>query len=100
MKIDKDQKAKVFDVEVSEKRKNTVTANLSTYEGKDKDDNAVYSSWRANFVGGAYEKAKSLSAKDEITLLDAKVENSYNKEKERLYVTITVFDFAKTEAQG
>lgn len=99
MQISKDQRARVFDVAENEGRKNTYTANLSTYEGKDKDDKSVYSSWRANFVSKAYEKAKDLKEKDEIVLTNAKVENSYNKDKEKLYVTITVFDFEKSEKE-
>ena len=97
MQISNDVKARVFDIAESEKRKNTVTANISTYEGKDKDDKAVYSSWRANFVGDAFGKAKDLSEKDLIVLTNAKVESSFNKEKERLYVTVTVFDFEKAK---
>jgi len=93
MDISKTQKARVFDISKNDNRKNTFTANLSTFEGKDKDDNNVYSSWKANFVGKAYEKAGGLNEKDEITLTNAKVESSYNKEKERLYVTVTVFDY-------
>ena len=99
MKIDKGQKARVYNAAVNEKRKNTVSANLSTYEGKDKDDNAVYSLWRTNFVGAAFEKAKMLSSKDEIILTDAKIENSYNKQNEKSYVYLTVFDFDKADVQ-
>ena len=97
MQISKDQKARVFDISENENRKNTISANISTYEGKDRDDKAVYSSWRANFVGKAFDKAKGLKEKDEISLVNAKVDSSYNKEKERLYVTVTVFDFDMAE---
>ena len=78
MKVSKGTKGNVFNITESENRKNTVTANFSTYEGEDKDGNAVYSSWRTHFVGNAYEKAKSLTEKDKILLLNAKVENNYN----------------------
>ena len=93
MQISNRETATVFNITEAENRKNTVKANLSTYEGKDKDNKAVYSSWRTYFVGEAYEKAKELKEKDKILLINAKVENDYNKEQEKLYVTLTVFDF-------
>ena len=94
MKIANNVHATVFDPKEDPAiRKNTVMANISTYEGKDKDEKSVYSSWRANFVGDAYEKAKGLKSKDRIVLTNAKVENSYIKETEKLYITVTVFDF-------
>lgn len=86
------QQATVFQPQEAEKRKNTWMANLSTFEGY-KDGKNVYCSWRTFFVSDAYEKAKSLKNKDRIILTDAKIENNYDKEKEKLYVTLTVFDF-------
>lgn len=93
MNIDKEQIATVFNIEESKKRKNTYFANISTYEGKDLNGNVVYSSWRTQFVHNAYEKAAQLKDKDKIKLTNAKVENNYIKEKEKLYDTVTVFDF-------
>lgn len=93
MKIVNEQQATVFEPKEADKRKNTWMANLSTYEGKDKDGKNLYSSWRAFFVGDAYEKAKSLKEKDRIILTNSKIENNYDKGKEKLYVTLTVFDF-------
>ncbi len=86
-------KVTVFDPEVLENRKNTVLANLSSYEGKDNEGNAKYSSWRSYFVGKAFEKAKDLQSKMTIELKEAKIENHYDKEKKTLYVNLTVFDF-------
>ena len=55
-------KATVFEAKKEENRKNTVTANISTYEGKDQDGNNQYCSWRARFVrtrtGLLYQKAR------------------------------------------
>lgn len=94
MQISNRETATVFNLTEAENRKNTIKANLSTYEGKDREDKAVYSSWRTYFVGKAYEKAKTeLKEKDKILLTNAKVENDYNKEQDKLYVSITVFDF-------
>lgn len=93
MDIKNDVKAKVFQLQESDKMKHTYIANLSTYEGKDKDGNAEYSSWRVKFVGKAFEKAKNLKNKDTIILTEAKVSNTYDKKEKRLYVNITCFDF-------
>lgn len=86
-------KANVFEVKRDEKRKNTIIANISTYEGKDQNDKNQYCSWRARFVSDAYEKALGLKDKDRIIITKGKVENNYNKEQERLYVHVTIFDF-------
>ena len=93
MRIANDQKATVFEVKENEKRKNTMMATLSTYEGKDKGGNNVFSSWRGFFVGDAYEKAKQLKDKDKIILTASKVDNNYDKTKKALYLTLTIFDF-------
>lgn len=85
--------ANVFEVKRDEKRKNTIIANISTYEGKDQNNKSQYCSWRARFVGDAYEKALGLKDKDRIIITKGKVENNYNKEKEKLYVIVTIFDF-------
>lgn len=93
MNIKEGQKARVWKCKKNDKRKNTYDVQMSTYEGKDKDDNARYSSWNASFVGDAYEKASELKEKDEIILLNAKIESVYLKEKKKEYTNLTVFDF-------
>lgn len=85
--------ANVFDVAKSEKMKNTATGRISTYEGKDMDGNAKFSSWNARFVGDAYKKAAKLKDKERIQILKGKVENRYDKEAKKTYITVTVFDF-------
>ena len=86
MNISETQKVKVFKVNEHEKRKNTMQVHISSYEGKDKNGEAIYSSWFANFVGTAYTKAK-----DELT--NGKIENIYNKEKGKAFLEVIVFDF-------
>lgn len=88
-----ENKATVFEPKKDENRKNTVRATISTYEGEDADQGKKYSSWYARFVGDAYKKAIKLKNKDKIDITSAKIENSYNKDTEKLYVTVTVFDF-------
>lgn len=99
MDISTKQEVRVFEVKESGRRKNTMLANLSSYEGKDKDDKAIYSSWRASFVSEAYNKAKELNDKDIIILTKAKVENQYNKDTEKNYTTVVVFDFDLKEKE-
>lgn len=94
MNISETQKVKVFKVNEHEKRKNTMQVHISSYEGKDKKDEAVYSSWFANFVGTAYTKAKEeLKEGDYIQLTNGKIENIYNKEKGKAFLEVIVFDF-------
>ena len=93
MNIKEGQKARVWKCKKNESRKNTYDVQLSTYEGKDKDDKSRYSSWNASFVGDAYKKAAKLNEKDEIKLLNAKIEAVYVKEKSKEYINLTVFDF-------
>lgn len=86
-------RATVFDIAREEGRKNTVKATIRTFEGTDQKENPVYSSWRTRFVGDAYEKALGLRDKDHILITEGKVDNTYHKEREALYVNVTVFDF-------
>lgn len=87
---------RVFDLDIAENRKNTVVANISSFEGRDQDDNPRYSAWRTYFVGDAYGKALKLKNNSKgvlIKITQAKVENNYNKATEKLYLTVTIFDF-------
>lgn len=94
MNISETQKVKVFKVNEHEKRKNTMQVHISSYEGKDKNGEAIYSSWFANFVGAAYTKAKEgLKEGDYIQLTNGKIENIYNKEKGKAFLEVIVFDF-------
>ncbi len=97
MKLANDVKATVFELKKAENRKNTFLANISTFEGKDQDDNPKYSSWNTYFVGDAFDKASNLRDKDHIVITSGKIENTYDKEKKRLYVNVTVFDFEMDE---
>ncbi|MDY2960026.1 MAG: hypothetical protein SOR72_04430 [Hornefia sp.] len=97
MKIQCGERGTVFNLEVNQRRKNTITGNVSTYEGKNQNNKAVYSSWQANFVGKAFEAAKELTNKDKIVILSANLTNSYSREKNRDYTTLTIFEFIKLE---
>lgn len=81
----------IWDVVVEEK---VVKANLSTARKDAREESGYrHMSWHTIFVGDAYEKAKELQAKDQIFVKSARIENSYNKETQKLYNTLVVFDF-------
>ena len=48
-------------------------------------------------MGDAYEKALGLTDKDRIVITSGKIENFYNKEKEKNYTIVTVFEFEEDE---
>lgn len=93
-------KAHVFQLELSEKKRNTMTAVISTYEGKREvngEETNIYNSWFTDFVGLAFEKAQFLKDEDWIEITNAKVNSYYSKEKKSSYCKVTVFDFYKAE---
>lgn len=100
MNIEKNTTVMVFSPRINEKRKNTVTAQVSSFEGKDKYGKSKYCYWYTHFVGDAYEKAKLLKEKDIIVINNANVENAYSRETGKTYVTLAVFNFhMKNESQ-
>lgn len=79
----------VFCPEVKEK---FVQANLTT--SKKNDDNTYINMyWKARFVGKSIEAAKELKDKDKIEITNGIIENNYDKENEKLWVNVTVFEF-------
>lgn len=93
MRLADDVKATVFKPEVMKNRNNTVKGIISVCEGKNQNEEYIYSNWITLFVGDAFEKAKSLNNKDHIIITSGKVTNEYNKEKKRAYYTLVVFDY-------
>ena len=85
--------ARVWSVEKFDKMKNTYVANVSTYEGEDKDGEPVFCYWSGRFVGDAFKKAKSLEEGEKIGVTSANVTTYYDKKKKKLYVNLTIFDF-------
>lgn len=86
----------VFDLRDSEKAKNTRIANISS-STKKSDDTWENMSWYSKFVGDAFEKSKELNDKDRIKITKGAVENNYNKDQQKTYVRVIVFDFEKLE---
>lgn len=68
--------------------------NLSTPK-KNKDDTYSYMYWKGKFVGKSYEKAKKLKDRDKIEITNGIIENNYDKENEKLWVIVTIFEFNK-----
>ena len=57
------------------------------------NDEYVFETWHARFVGKAYDKAKSLTDKSKITLTKWSAHNPYVAEKKRSYPYLLVNDF-------
>ena len=70
-----------------------ITANVSTYDGEDKDGKPIYSSWSARFVGDAYKPASNLEEGEKIGVASAIVSTNYDKKNDKLYANMTIFDF-------
>ena len=77
-----EQQKKIFSK--SQRKIFCLIVDIRTYEGKDQDGKPRYASWRARFVGEAYEDALGLEDKDRIIIQSGIVDNVYNKEKEKL----------------
>ena len=91
----------------SQSGKLIVQANLSTSKNTQQTDaegKTIYrnSNWRASFVGNAATKFKELGIqeKDRITLLSGEVETTYDKEAQKGYTNVTVFDFERYNGNG
>lgn len=93
MDISVEQVVRVFDLKLNKKRKNIFSGFITSYEGQDNNDNPKFCSWYCNFVGKAFYKAKKLEQAQEIILLRAKIDNSYNRDTDKFYVNVTVYDF-------
>lgn len=71
-----------------------IVANLSSSK-KQTDDTYINMYWKVKFVGKSKEKAREIKLKDKdrIEIKEGIIENNYNKEKEKLWVNVTIFDF-------
>lgn len=91
----KDSYGSVYDVKVEDKR---VKANYTT---GDKQQDGIYknSYWNVVFIGGALEKAKTLTDKDRIHITKAKLTNELytpkDSDKKCTWLQLTVFEFEK-----
>jgi len=60
----------------------------------------INSNWLVTFVGNAKEKSESLQNGDVIKIINGGVENNYNKDQDKTYINVTVFDFEFEEGYG
>ncbi|MGL4484931.1 MAG: hypothetical protein ACRCUS_08275 [Anaerovoracaceae bacterium] len=86
-------KAKVFGLRESKLKERIISGRLSTLENIKNNGEKIYSSWNANFVGKAYEKAKILRERDFIVIVSGTIDNTFSKEKNELFVNVTIYDF-------
>jgi hypothetical protein len=70
-----------------------VQAKLGTSRKDKRDDTYINSNWMARFVGDCVGLAKTLSKGDKITINKGSIESVYDKEKQRTWTTVTVFEF-------
>lgn len=89
----KEFNARVWSLEKSKVMKNTYTANVSTYEGEDKNGDPIFCYWSGRFVGEAFKKARGLEEGEKIGITNASVTTYYDKDKKKLYANLTIFDF-------
>lgn len=77
-----------------------VFANLSTskkntdLEGRVSYENMT---WKGRFVGDAFEPSKALRNGDKIDIVRGMITNKYDKEKGKLYVNVTIFEYALSD---
>lgn len=82
-----------------EDKRNYVQARLSSSR-KDKRNNTwVNSNWFARFVGDCARRAADLEERDKIIITNGTVENVYDKEKNRTWLNVTVFDFELNQSR-
>lgn len=90
MNIEKGTRVNVFSPEMNGK---ICRGTISTYEGKDQDGEARWSSWFARFVGKKAKKASKLEDGSRIVIENGKIENTYDKKAKKAWYTVTIFDW-------
>lgn len=82
----------------------TIYGNLSVSVkvGEKPDGTPDYENdyYKAYFVGGAYELAKTLGNQQRICITKMRIRNRYVSEKKKNYVSVTIFDFEILNAEG
>lgn len=84
---------KIWQVDVNDK---FVLCQVSS-SSKQQDGTYKNSSWYAKFLGKAKEDAVSLEIGDKVKVLTGAVENIYNKELKKSFLSVLVFSFEKVE---
>lgn len=74
----------------------SVSVKVGEENGKNKYESDYY---KAYFVGGALDKAKTLENKQRIKLNKMTIRNRYIEEKGKNYVSVTIYDFEILEVK-
>lgn len=82
-----------------EDKGNFTKVKLGTSEKNKKTGEYDNSNWFATFVGNAHGKISDVNEKDRIKILSGKIDNKYNKEAQKSYLNVVVFDFEPAEAK-
>lgn len=88
--------AKIWEVEDKGKY---IQAKVSSSRKDKRDDTWVNSNWFVRFVGKCTDQARVLSKGDRVIITNGTVESVYDKEKQRVYTNVTVFEFEQEGQQ-
>jgi len=78
-----------------------VDAKTSTGRKDDRESTGYKnSSWNIRFVGNCVDMAKTLQRNDKIKITNGYVENTFDKEANKLWINVTVFDFEFEDGYG
>lgn len=80
-----------------EDKGNFVTATTTSSKKDKQKDIWVNSNWNVRFVGKCLEEAKRLVEGDKIIVNNAVIENVWDKEKNRAWLNVVVFEFELQE---
>jgi hypothetical protein len=69
------------------------SGRISSSKKDKRTGNYVSSNWNVRFVGNCLESAKKLQEKDKITITNGFIENIWDKENKKNWLTLIVFDF-------
>lgn len=88
--------AKVWEIEDKGKY---FQAKVSSSRKDKRDDTWINSNWFARFVGKCTDQARALGKGDRIIITNGTVESVYDKEKQRVYTNLTIFEFEQDTPQ-
>ena len=69
------------------------SGRISSSKKDRRTGNYVNSNWNVRFIGNACDPAKSLRERDKIIITNGFIENIWDKENNRNWLTLIVFDF-------
>lgn len=82
-----------------EKKEKFIKLQCSTGDKK-QDGTYENSSWFINLVGKAFDQGANLKENDTITIVQGKISNVYNKEKNTTYLNVVAFNIEAPESDN